>query len=200
MTPEYQQFFGKDFTLETNRVLLRLMQPEDFEALEKLANDPEIFRWFSKDLSQPGELKTWMDDAFNARVAGTRAPLVIIDKDTQEVCGCTSYGNINFPEQRIEIGWTWLGKDYIGMGVNRQAKFALISFAFYVMHIERVELKTDALNERARAAALKVGMIPEGILRSHMIVQNGRRRDSMYFSILRSEWPERMQSFFNDMI
>lgn len=200
MQAGYQQFFSDGFQLETNRVVLRLMRPDDIEALRKLVHSPGIWTWFTRDLSLPGELEIWMEEAFQGRSMGTRMPLVIIDNDTAEIAGCTSYGNISFADSRIEIGWTWLGENYIGMGVNRQAKFAMISFAFEAMKMERVEIKTDVLNERARAALLKVGMIPEGILRSHMLMHSNRRRDTMYFSIIRSEWPGRKQSFFSDMV
>ncbi len=200
MQAAYQQFFSDGFQLETNRVVLRLMRPDDISALRKLVHAPDLWTWFTRDLSLPGELEAWMEEAFEGRRAGTRMPLVIIDNDTAEIAGCTSYGNISFADSRIEIGWTWLGSEYIGMGVNRQVKFAMISFAFEAMKMERVEIKTDVLNERARAALLKVGMIPEGILRSHMLMHNNRRRDTLYFSIIRSEWPERKQSFFSDMV
>jgi RimJ/RimL family protein N-acetyltransferase len=86
------------------------------------------------------------------------------------------------------------------MGVNKSVKFALLSYAFEVMKMERVEAKTDFLNERAKAGLLKVGMIPEGVLRSHMQMHSGRRRDSIYFSLLRSEWPERKPLFFAELM
>jgi RimJ/RimL family protein N-acetyltransferase len=86
------------------------------------------------------------------------------------------------------------------MGVNKHVKFALISFALEVMKFERVEAKTDMLNERAKAGLLKVAMIPEGVLRSHMLMPDGRRRDTIYFSILRNEWPERKPAFFGEML
>jgi RimJ/RimL family protein N-acetyltransferase len=86
------------------------------------------------------------------------------------------------------------------MGVNMPAKFALLSYAFEVMKMERVEAKTDFLNERAKAGLLKIGMKPEGVLRSHMLMPGNRRRDSIYYSIIREEWPERKQSFFSQFM
>ena len=200
MQPEYGKFFSEGFMLETSRVILRPMKPEDFDALEPLTHDTEIWTWFKQDLSKPGELKSWMNEAFEGKAAGTRMPLVILDQDTKQICGCTSYGNISFEDNRVEIGWTWLGKEYMGTGINRQAKFALLSYAFETMKMERVEIKTDAANERSKAAILKVGLIPEGILRSHMQMHSNRRRDTMYFGLLRNEWDERKQSFFSDMV
>jgi RimJ/RimL family protein N-acetyltransferase len=200
MQSEYRNFFSDGFMLETARVILRPMTWEDFDALEPLTHDADIWTWFKQDLSQPGELKTWMEEAFAGRASETRMPLVILDQDTKQICGCTSFGNISFEEKRVEIGWTWLGKEFIGTGINRQAKFALLSYAFETMKVERVEIKTDAANERSKAAILKIGLIPEGILRSHMQMHSNRRRDTMYFGLLRDEWTERKQSFFSDMV
>ncbi len=153
-----------------------------------------------QELDDAQALRNWISDLLQERELGKRMPFVIIDKDTREVCGSTSYLNISFFDKRLEIGSSWLGPDFIGMGVNKQAKFALLSYAFGVMKMERVEIKTDNLNERAKSALLKVGMIPEGVLRSHMQMHSNRRRDTIYFSILKNEWPERVASFFPEML
>lgn len=196
----FNKFFPPNFTLETPRVILRPMQPGDYNTLLPLAAHQNLFSYFPRDLSVPGELKAWMDEAFAARSNGQRMPFCIFDKDEQQVCGCSSYGNISFYDQRVEIGWSWLSPAFQGTGVNKHAKFALLSYAFEVMQMERVEIKTDVLNERARAALLKVGMIPEGVLRSHTLMQANRRRDTLYFSILRGEWVERKHAFFAELI
>jgi N-acetyltransferase len=197
---EYGSYFPSTFTLETPRVLLRLLAPEDFKQLSALAKDKSIWNWFTKDLSDEQNLKEWIDEALRDRTIEKRMPFTVIDKDGYSICGSTSYGNISFYDKRLEIGWSWLGTDFIGTGVNRQAKFALLCYAFEVMKMERVEVKTDNLNERAKAALLKVGMIPEGVLRSHMQMHGNRRRDSIYFSIIKEEWPERKALFFNDLV
>ncbi len=196
----YQRFFPEGFTLETPRVLLRLVKPEDYEVFKMLAKPREIWTYFSKDLGDEAELRKWFDSLFTERTAETRMPFTVIDKHTNEICGSTSYLNISWFDNRLEIGSTWLGTAFMGTGVNRPAKFALLSYAFEVMKIDRVEIKTDNLNERSKAALLKVGMIPEGVLRSHMQVLSNRRRDTLYFSIIRGEWEERKQHFFPDMI
>jgi RimJ/RimL family protein N-acetyltransferase len=197
---EYDKFFPHSFTLETPRVLLRLVLPQDYEVFLQLSKDKEIWTYFTKDLSDEQELANWLQQLFSEREQGTAMPFTIIDKHTNEVCGSTSYLNISFYDKRLEIGNTWLGASFIGTGVNREAKFALLSFAFEVMKMERVEIKTDNLNERAKAALLKVGMKPEGVLRSHMVVHDNRRRDTLYFSIIRSEWAERKMHFFPEML
>lgn len=197
---EYQRYFPASFELETPRVRLRLLQQEDYDILLPLAQSKEIWKYFTKELSDPQEMRAWIAELLKEREEEKRMPFVIIDKDTGEVCGSTSYLNISFYDKRLEIGSSWLGQSFIGMGVNKQAKFALLSYAFGVMKMERVEIKTDNLNERAKAALLKVGMIPEGVLRSHMQMHSNRRRDTIYFSILKNEWEERRASFFPEMI
>jgi RimJ/RimL family protein N-acetyltransferase len=197
---EYDKFFPPGFTLETQKVLLRLMQPEDFQPLLLQAQDKDIWKFYPKDLSDAKEMKQWIAELLHERHMRKRMPFTVIDKATNTICGSTSYLNISMYDKRLEIGSTWLGASYIGTGLNRQAKFALLSYAFEVMKIERVEIKTDNLNERAKAALLKVGVIPEGIFRSHMLMQEGRRRDSIYYSLVRNEWEERKYQFFMDLL
>lgn len=195
----YQKFFPEAFTLETPRAILRLMKKEDFEILSPLTKHKDIWTYFTKDLYTDAELKQWMSDAFDDRARFVRVPLVVIDKDVNQVAGCTSFGNISFYDKRIEIGWTWLAPEFMSTGLNRHAKFALMSHAFEAMQMERVEIKTDALNERARKAIIKIGMYEEGILRSHMQMHSNRRRDSVYYSIIRDEWAAVKSRFFNDL-
>jgi RimJ/RimL family protein N-acetyltransferase len=197
---QFDKFFPENFNLETPRVLMRPLIKEDYEIFLPLSKSSDTWKFFYKDLGDENELKQWINDAIKERSEGRRMPFTIIDKDTKEVCGSTSYGNISFYDKRIEIGWTWLGPEFIGTGINKQAKFALLCYAFEVMKMERVEIKTDMLNERAKAALLKVGMIPEGILRSHTLMHSNRRRDTVYFSIIKDEWQERKQHFFSELV
>lgn len=197
---EFSKFFPDGFELETTRVRIRPMQLDDLEAFKNLTREKETWTYYYKDLSEPEELQSWVHTAIDEKTSGKRMPFTIIDLDTKQICGSSSYGNISFYDQRLEIGWSWLGPEYIGMGVNKHVKFALISYAFEVMKMERVEAKTDMLSERAKAGLLKVGMIPEGVLRSHTLMHGGRRRDTIFFSLLRQEWPERRASFFGEMI
>lgn len=198
--PQFTKFFPDDFTIETFRVIIRPMIAEDINPFLPLTKDTDTWKYFTKDLSIESELNAWIQEAMKEKAEGKRMPFTITDRDTKQICGSTSYGNISFYDKRLEIGWSWLAPDYIGMGVNKPVKFALLSYAFEVMKMERVEAKTDNLNERAKAGLLKVGMIPEGILRSHMQMHSGRRRDSIYFSILKEEWPERKELFFSELM
>jgi len=196
---DYEKFFPSAIMLETQRVMLRLLQPEDAKELKKITAPEIIWKYFTKNLADYNELVKWIDDALQERVQEKRMPFVMIDKETMTLCGSTSLGNISFYDKRMEIGWTWLGTEYMGTGLNRHAKFALLSYAFDVAGMERVEIKTDYLNERSRAALHKIGAWEEGILKSHMLMHDGRRRDSVYYSYLKEDWPKIKEIFFLDL-
>ncbi len=110
-----------------------------------------------------------------------------------------SFLNISYHDLRLEIGSSWLGKDFRGTDVNRHSKFSMMRYAFEELNFERVEFKTDVLNERARNGLRKIGGIEEGVLRSHMTMWNDRRRSSVYYSVLKNEWSQLKQTIFKDI-
>jgi len=181
----------QDLTLETTRVLLRPLDDSDFDAFLSLAvQDPPMWDYFSLNLADPVQLKRWLSIAAKDKAANTRRAFTIIDKETGAIAGSSSMGNIALNDLRVEIGWSWLGKAYRSTGLNRHAKFAMMKYAFETLHFERVEFKTDVQNARARKGLENVGGIAEGILRSHMTMWNNRRRTSIYYSVLKEEWPQ----------
>lgn len=135
-------------------------------------------------------MRTYIKTALDWQAIGTALPFVTIWQATNEVVGSTRFGNIDTGNHRVEIGWTWIGKPWQRTPVNTEAKFLMLQHAFEVWHCIRVELKTDKLNERSRAAILRIGAKEEGIFRHHVITESGRLRDSVYFSIIDTEWPE----------
>jgi RimJ/RimL family protein N-acetyltransferase len=195
----FEHYFNTSFYLETQKVFMRGMQPDDFERFLPITRSSILWKYFTKELNDDKQLLEWMNDAFRERDNHTRMPFTVADKASNTVCGSTSFGNISFFDRRIEIGWTWLGEQYLGTGINRHCKFALLEYAFEVMGFERVEIKTDNLNERAKQALRKIGAVEEGVLRSHMQMPHNRRRDTVYYSILRHEWNSVRQQFFNDV-
>ncbi|MGZ8545709.1 MAG: GNAT family N-acetyltransferase [Flavisolibacter sp.] len=186
-------------TLETPRVLLRPLSAEDFDSFLAIATDPGMWDYFTLNLADPDQLRTWMEMAVTDRTANTRRPFTIIDKSTGEIAGSMSMGNIAMHDLRLEIGWSWLGKSFRGSAINKHAKFVMMRYAFDILRFERVEFKTDVLNERARRGLIKIGATEEGILRSHMTMWNNRRRTSVYYSVLKSEWPGLVQGIFKDI-
>ena len=175
-------------TLQTDQVLLRPLISEDFKAFEKLTTDKSMWIYFTSDLSVKSELQSWIDDAIKDQKNKIRLPFTIIDKATNVPVGSTSFGNISYRDKRIEIGWTWICKEYQGTGLNNQIKYLMSTYVFEKLDFERLEFKTDVLNIPARKALLKIGAKEEGILRSHTLMTNYRRRDTIFYGILKSEW------------
>ena len=190
---------SQNLTLETEKVILRPMQKEDFSSFARITNDASLLRYFTFLLNKTSELQRWIETALKEREEGKRLPFTIIEKTTGEVCGSTSLGSISYYDKRIEIGWSWLGKQFQGTGINFHAKFCMLGYAFDVLNWERVEIKTDNLNERAKQALRKIGAKEEGVLRSHMQMPLDRRRDSVFFSILKDEWPKVKNSIFKEI-
>jgi RimJ/RimL family protein N-acetyltransferase len=175
---------ARDLVLESNHILLRPLQVEDFPALLELTQEASLWTYFTHDLSTLAGLETWATGHFS----GDRFQFVVIDKATQQVLGSTGFGNYFPRDQRIEIGWTWLGKTFQGTGINAQMKSLMLQYAFEELEMLRVEFKTDVLNLPARHALLRLGATEEGVLRSHTLMTQGRRRDTIYYSFLRGEW------------
>jgi RimJ/RimL family protein N-acetyltransferase len=179
-----------NLTLQTDSIFLRPLIAEDLQEFEKITTDPEVWTYFTFDLSVKNELKEWVDIAVNEMNNKTRLAFTIIDKLTGQPIGSTSFGSISWRDKRIEIGWTWITKAYQGSGVNNQIKYLMLNYAFEILGFERVEFKTDVLNIRARKAFQRIGAKEEGILRSHTLMTHNRRRDTIWYSILKNEWEE----------
>ena len=176
--------------LETENVLLRPMKEEDLESFRSLTCDNLLWIYFTNDLSDTDELESWVKNALAEATGRKRLAFTIIEKNKNAIVGSTSLGNISNTDKRVEIGWTWIGKEFQGTGLNAHVKSLLLKFCFEKNDFKRVECKTDILNVPARIALKRIGMIEEGILRSHTLMSHNRRRDTIYYSILRSEWKE----------
>ncbi|MEO1448372.1 MAG: GNAT family protein [Bacteroidota bacterium] len=176
--------------LENERVRLQPLQPGDFTSLLSIATDPAIWQFTPSLVYDASSLSRWMNRAFEARATGQREPFLIWDKEQDRAAGSTSLANYSARDQRVEIGYTWLGRAFQGTGINQMAKALLLVHAFESMKCKRVELKTDVLNQQSRRAMEKIGAREEGVLRSHTLMHDGRRRDTIFYSILETEWPE----------
>jgi len=188
-----------DLTLQTNKVLLRPIEENDFDSFYELAQDEDAWKYFTLNLADKQHLKKWMEATFSDRQAKTRIPFTIIEKASKKIAGSMSLLNISQPDLRLEIGASWLGKEFRGTGINRHSKYAMMKYTFDQLGFERIEFKTDVLNERARKGLQKIGGKEEGIFRSHMTMWNNRRRDSIYFSVIKNEWPALKQTIFKDI-
>lgn len=186
-------------TLQTNKVFLRPVEENDFESFYQLAQDEDAWKYFTLNLADKKQLRKWMDAAINERKAETRIPFTIIEKSSRKIAGSMSLLNISMHDLRLEIGASWLGREFRGTDINRHSKYSMMRYTFDELNFERVEFKTDVLNERARKGLQKIGGKQEGVFRSHMTMWNNRRRDSVYFSIIKKDWPDLKQTIFKDI-
>ena len=158
--------------------------------LRTICFDDDIWRWYLFDVKNEGDLKLYVDHALKNQKAGAHLPFVTKDKASDKIVGSTRFMNIDVDNRSVEIGGTWLNPRWQRTYINTDAKLLMLTHAFEVWKCIRVEFKTDVLNERSRAAILRLGAKEEGVHRQHMITESGRLRDSIYYSILDSEWLE----------
>ena len=190
--------FSAQVVLENNRARLRPLELTDFEALKAVAMDADIWKYTLTRGDDAVSLAAYLRQAVEGRQQGLRYPFAIIDRETGEVAGSTSYYNLSEPNQKLSIGYTWVGTKFQRSGLNRACKHLLLSHAFGALNCERVELETDSRNHKSRTAMARMGATEEGLLRSHRPTQGGIRRDTVIFSIIRPEWPALRQSVFQE--
>jgi len=171
-------------------VRLEPLSPVHGDALWEASRDARTWRWLP--VVQPADRvawDAWMRQALAAGEAGTEIPFATVSQETGTAVGSTRFLALRPDHRSVEIGWTWLTPAAWGTGANVEAKLLQLVHAFDVWGCRRVELKTDALNERARGAMEAFGATFEGIHRHHMLVRDGESRDSAWYSVVDAEWP-----------
>jgi N-acetyltransferase len=175
-------------TLEGRIVRLEPLRLEHEEGLWRASRDPRTWRWLS--VVQPQTREEWnafVAQAVTAADEGREISFVTLSHD--EVVGSTRFLALRPEHGSVEIGWTWLHPSAWGIGANIEAKLLQLQHAFDVWACRRVELKTDALNERSRGALDALGATFEGVHRKHMLVRGGENRDSAWYAVTDDEWP-----------
>jgi RimJ/RimL family protein N-acetyltransferase len=190
--------FSRPIVLENARVRLRPLETTDFEALKPAAFDPDVWQFTLSRADDAVSLADYLATAVHDREAGRRYAFAIVNRATGQLAGSTSYYNIAPADQRLSIGYTWLGRAFQGTGLNRAAKHLLLSYAFEHLGYERVELETDSRNQQSQQAMRRMGATEEGTLRRHRLTQGGYRRDTVIFSIIRPEWEGLRQTVFQE--
>lgn len=136
------------------------------------------------------DIRAWVRDMLERQARGADLPFAVIDLKSNRAIGATRFMNIDLTNRGLEIGGTWYGAAYRGVGINTEAKYLLLCHAFEVLGCIRVQFKTDSRNIRSQRAIENLGAIHEGVLRNHMILPSGVIRDSVYYSILDREWSQ----------
>lgn len=175
-------------TLEGKFVRLEPLRVDHLPALCKVGLDEAIWRWTSNIVKDESDIERYVREALADQAVGKALPFVAIEEATGTVVGSTRFGNIDPVNKKVEIGWTWISPPWQRTAINTEAKLLMLTHAFEVWNCIRVELKTDANNQQSRDAMTRIGAVEEGTMRNHMIIESGRYRDSVYFSIIDSEW------------
>ncbi len=176
-------------TLRGRAVVLEPLTLAHAAPLARVGLDPDVWRWIQTTVASEADMRAYVETALDEHRRGVSVPFAIVDASRGEAIGSTRYASIVPEHRRLEIGWTWLAPAFQRTAANTETKLLLLAHAFESLGAQRVEFKTDARNERSRAALARIGATQEGIFRKHMVTDSGRIRDSVYFSIVDDEWP-----------
>ena len=182
--------FDENIKLGDWGVMLRPWATSDLSLITESVFDPHTWRFTTEAILDKDELAKYVDRALSDRRDNKRFSFAICLEGSEQIVGNSSFGNVSTKDNRIEIGWTWLAKEFHGKGLNNVVKYLMMKYGFEVLGAHRIEFKTDNSNPRACKALEKIGTQREGVLRSHTLMHDGRYRDTAFFSVLDTEWNE----------
>ena len=181
-------------TLEGPNVRLEPLTLEHLPALEAIAFDPSIWSYMVYQMTTPKHLRDWVQGALDAEATGATLPWITISKgnngNPDHIAGGTRFMGLDLKHRSTELGSTWLTQSFRGTRVNVEAKLLQLTYAFETLDLLRVAFKTHDHNQRSKAAIRSIGAIYEGTFRNHYVMPDGSSRDSAWFSIIKSDWPE----------
>ena len=177
-------------TLQGQYVRLEPLTIAHAPGLAKVGLEDDIWRLMPYGLMRtPEDIRRWVELVLSRQASGTDLVFAVVHLASGLVAGSTRYLNICPPDRSVEVGGTWYGADFRRTIVNTECKYLLLENAFEKWSCIRVQIKTDLRNERSQRAIERIGAVREGVLRDHMILPDGTFRSSVYYSILRAEWP-----------
>lgn len=184
-----KDIFRDQPVLENERVLLRAIKENDYDNLLPFSlNEPEIWTYGLVTAAGKDNLRKYIDTAVKNMNDNKEYPFIVFDKKTNAYAGSTRFYDIQQSWFTTQLGYTWYGKEFQRTGLNRHCKLLLLTYVFEQWGMERLEFRADAKNAKSIAAMKAIGCVEEGILRNHMPTADGGRRDSIIFSILKTEW------------
>ncbi|MGD0265755.1 MAG: GNAT family N-acetyltransferase [Candidatus Methylomirabilota bacterium] len=185
-----RQFDPKPVTLEGSHVRLEPLARRHAEDLFEVGQDETIWPYMSRPpLKSVEDARAWIDQALEVTATDTQIPFAIIERASGKAIGSTRYMDIRRNDRGLEIGWTWIGTAFQRTAMNTECKYLLLRHAFEDLGAVRVQLKTDLRNARSQRAIERLGAVREGVLRKHMVQWDGFIRDTVYYSVIESEWP-----------
>jgi len=193
--------FDKNIHLENERVRLEPLTMGHIDSLTPIAiNNPNLLQYSPPKFGTVDSLKDYIERYVKMRAQQLIYAFAIFDKEKEQYAGSTSFMNISQVDQRLEIGSTWIGKPFQRTGLNRHCKYLLMQYVFETLQFERLELRTDERNIQSQTAIKAIGAQYEGLLRSHLLMSDGFRRNTVCFSILKHEWPQIKSTIFRSFV
>ena len=183
--------------LENEFVKLTLLDLSNYKHLSEIAKTKDLIYYSPSDISTEEKLKDYVQIAVDGYYHKTTIPFIIYDKTKQAFAGSTRFGLINWHNKVLHIGWTWIGKEFQGSGLNKHIKFLMLQYAFENLGFDKVEFRIDERNIRSRKAVEKLGATLEGILRKDTLMLDGFKRSTCCYGILKEEWLDIKKTVFD---
>ncbi len=174
--------------LEGEKVRIVPMEKNHIQGLTEIGIDKIIWSHLPKAIYTYNEMKSFVEEALYKKETGIEFPIVVLRCDNDKIIGTTRFLDISNPNKSLEIGWTWYSPSVWGTHINTECKYLLLKYCFETLKLIRVQFKTDERNVRSQKAIEKIGGKKEGILRNHMIRKDGTFRNSVFYSVIESDW------------
>ena len=185
--------------LENQRVKLSLLDLSNYKQLITIAQEDKLVQYSPCEIATSEQLKRYVRTAVDGFYHKTAIPFIIYDKKRQAFAGSTRFGLINWDHKVLHIGWTWIGREFQGTGLNEHMKFLMLSYAFEELLFEKVEFRIDERNKRSRMAIEKIGGTLEGILKKDTLMMDGFRRSTCCYGILKEDWSTIKTKYFSNL-
>lgn len=186
-------------TLENTRVKLSPLTLDNYQHLAEIAKTPNLVQYSPSKIDTPKDLKAYVQTALEWQQNKTAIPFIVFDKKANAYAGTSRYMNMSWKNSVLEIGATWIGKNFQGTGLNMNMKFLMLQYAFETLNFEKVEFRVDERNTASRKAVEKLGATLEGLLRKNVVLTDGFRRNTCCYGILSEEWPTIKNSVFKGL-
>ena len=183
-------------TLENERVRLSALTLDNYHHLKQIAQEKDLIYYSPSDISTLEQLKNYVEVALEGYKNNTVIPFIIYDKKEQRYAGSTRFGFISWNNKVLHIGWTWISHELQGSGLNAHMKFLMLRYAFEMLEFEKVEFRIDDRNQKSKKAVGKLGATLEGVLRKDTLMNDGFRRNTCCYGILKEEWANIKSSVF----
>ncbi len=172
------------------RAKLRLMDNTDVETLFSIVEgNRDIWAYLISKMDSVQDMQQYVQKAIKGYGRGTQIPFIVVDQQSNKIVGSTRLYNISVEDKTVELGQTWYHPSVQRTSINTECKYMLLQYAFEKLHMLRVQIKTDARNEKAQRAIERLGAVKEGVFRNERKLPNGYVRDAVVYSIISSEWP-----------